>query len=188
MTLQTFTLGTFAQQGVAAVSYESIATVSVGAGGTSTVTFSSIPATYAHLQLRVIARSNNAGNIIYGAASKANNDSGSNYTYHFLYGNGSSAQAIAATSQTSLNIVTQVGNGFTSNVFAANVIDILDYANTNKYKTFRILSGADGNGSGQIQFNSALWMSTSAINSISFTGGDTFLQYSHFALYGIKVA
>ena len=37
-------------------SYESIATVTVGAGGTSTITFSSIPTGYTHLQIRGIAQ------------------------------------------------------------------------------------------------------------------------------------
>jgi hypothetical protein len=74
-----------------------------------------------------------------------------------------------------------------SSVFAANVIDILDYANTNKYKTTRSFSGADNNGSGFVQFMSGLWMNTAAITSITILpNSDNFAQYSSFALYGIK--
>ena len=69
------------------------------------------------------------------------------------------------------------------------VMDILDYNNTNKYKTFRILSGYDGNGTGGLQLNSGLWQSSSAITSIKIEPNtSTFQQYSTFSLYGIKRA
>jgi hypothetical protein len=79
-------------------------------------------------------------------------------------------------------------NGALSNLFAGYVIDILDYANTNKNKTIRSLAGSDANGSGTIWFGSIAWLSTSAITSLSFNieSGSNFTQYSSFALYGIK--
>jgi hypothetical protein len=75
-----------------------------------------------------------------------------------------------------------------ANVFGTFIIDILDYANTSKYKTQRGLGGADLNGSGYISFNSGNWRNTNAITSISLTPlyGSQFAQYSSFALYGIK--
>jgi hypothetical protein len=68
------------------------------------------------------------------------------------------------------------------------VVDILDYANTNKYKTTRNLMGFDYNGSGTIRSISGLWMSTSAINSITLTTGTSsnWQGDTQFALYGIK--
>jgi hypothetical protein len=68
------------------------------------------------------------------------------------------------------------------------ICDVLDYANTNKFKTLRSLTGNDRNGSGSIWLDSGLWRSTSAITSIKFTTGTAFAQYSQFALYGIKGA
>jgi hypothetical protein len=67
------------------------------------------------------------------------------------------------------------------------VIDILDYANVNKYTTIRVLGGADLNGSGAINLVSGLWMNTAAVTSflISADSGNL-AQYSSFALYGIK--
>jgi hypothetical protein len=72
--------------------------------------------------------------------------------------------------------------------FGANIIDILDYANTNKYKTTRTLSGGDNNGSGFVQFMSGNWRNTNAVTSIDIfqVDGDTIAEYSQFALYGIK--
>jgi hypothetical protein len=68
-------------------------------------------------------------------------------------------------------------------------MDILDYANTNKYKTVRTLSGYDLNNAtyGALRSYSGLWMNTNAITSIKFyADGVNLAQYSQFALYGIK--
>jgi hypothetical protein len=67
-------------------------------------------------------------------------------------------------------------------------MDIVDYTNTNKYKTSRAFAGFDANGSGMLAVTSGLWMSTTAINSITFTSdaSGNFAQYSSFALYGVK--
>jgi hypothetical protein len=170
-------------------SYESIATTVVGSGGQTTITFSSIPSTYTHLQLRTFARANYAANI-FSLGIRYNSDSGTNYTFHNIYGNGTNALANGFTGYTYDYTVSALGTS-TSNVFAASVMDILDYANTNKFKTIRTLDGGDVNGSGgSISLSSCLWRSTAAINSISIsTGGfGDLLQYSHFALYGIKGA
>jgi len=158
-------------------SYESIATVSVGGGGSSSISFSSIPSTYKHLQIRAALLTTAGGiNIQY------NSDTGSNYTYHQLYGTGTSALANAGTAQTAGFI--GYNNAAGSNPTAI-VCDVLDYQNTNKYKTHRSLAGTDVNGSGgTLTFFSGLWLNTAAISSIDIKG--TFAQYSSFALYGIK--
>jgi hypothetical protein len=170
--------------------FESIATVSVGSGGAANVEFTSIPATFTHLQVRAIARTTrtgSSGNDYLGI--KFNSDSGSNYAYHLLYGNGSTVTAQASTSSTTIYNGNAPRDGATASIYGVNVFDILDYANTNKYKTVRTLGGADTNGAGQITFSSGLWMSTSAITSITLSPeSDSWKQYSTFALYGIRSA
>lgn len=194
MTLQTFTLGTFAQQGVAAAtaSYESIATTTVGAGGTSTITFSSVPSTYAHLQIRALARTDRSSGAQDALRIRFNSDTGSNYALHYLFGDGTSASAGASTSITGMFADGFTGANNLSNVFGAGIIDILDYVNTNKYKTIRCLSGWNDNGTydGRIWLESGLWMNTNAVSTVTITpgSGTNFVQYSHFALYGIKAA
>ena len=170
-------------------SYDSIATVTVGAGGSSSITFSSIPSTYTHLQIRAISRST-ASTTNTGVKATFNSASTNYYALHQLYGDGSSA--IAGANPASSYIVTghQTGASASSNIFGTMVMDVLDYANTNKNKTVRTFTGYDANGSGLILFRSSLWMNTNAITSISFSSeaaGDI-AQYSHFALYGIKGA
>jgi hypothetical protein len=164
--------------------------VSVGSGGSSTITFSSIPATYTHLQIRAIARSTRASvNNVY-VNMQINSDTGSNYSYHDLYGDGSTPTAGAITSANQNYIQRITASTATASVFGTFVIDILDYANTNKYKTLRSLGGFDLNGSGQIYLVSGLWRNTNAITTLQFTSQATgdFAQYSQFALYGIKGA
>ena len=158
-------------------SYDSLATVTLSATSTS-ISFSNIPSTYTHLQLRALTN----GTSNFNASVNFNNDSGSNYAWHYLDGSGASATAGAGATQTSM-ITGGVSN--TTSTFAAHIFDILNYANINKYKTMRLLSGCDKNGSGNITLLSGLWMNTAAISTITFTGG-TFNANSSFALYGVK--
>jgi len=162
--------------------------ITVGATATASITFSNIPATYSHLQIRGIARTNAASTADYPQI-RFNSDSGSNYAHHLLYGDGSAAGAAATTSTNIISASYITGANSTASMFGAFVIDVLDYANTNKYKTMRALGGADQNGSGQLRYYSGLWMSTSAINSMTITAlTGSFVQYSQFALYGVKSA
>lgn len=175
--------------GVVAGDYESISTVTVGAGGSASITFSSIPSTYKHLQIRGIFRPTAGTNPPYNTFINLNSDTGSNYAGHLLRGDGASATAVAATSITAGRLAYGLASNSLTNTFATMVIDILDYADTNKYKTMRTLGGWDANGSGWITFVSSLWQSTSAVNSISINVSESsgnLAQYSSFALYGIK--
>lgn len=170
-------------------SFESIATVTVGSGGASSVEFTSIPSTFKHLQIRAISRTNRGDNQDLMTV-RFNSDSSSVYAYHSLYGNGSSAGAAdtGTSTGTPWSGVTAGGNAGAS-MFGAVIWDVLDYQNTNKYKTLRLLSGTDQNSTaGRIYFQSNLWQSTSAISTVTIipTYGSSFSQYSHFALYGIK--
>jgi len=163
---------------VAAGSFESIATITVGVGGSSSETFSSIPQTYKHLQIRFITRSNGGA---YNPTIRFNSDSGANYSWHYLDGNGASATSGSGTSDTSIILASLDG---TASTFQVGIIDILDYANTSKYKTIRVLEGVDKNGSGAVDLWSGNWRSTSAISTILLTFSSA--QYSQYALYGIN--
>jgi len=164
---------------------DSIATVNVGSGGSSTITFSSIPSTYSHLQVRFMSVNASAQSVI----MQFNGDTGSNYAKHSLNGNGSSALGQGFATQSYFNLQGYRVAASTPNP-VIGVVDILDYANTNKYKTTRMLSGFDANGSGEVSLNSGLWQSNSAISSIliRLESSGTINQYSHFALYGIASA
>lgn len=166
--------------------FESIATVTVGAGGSSSLSFASIPSTFQHLQIRGIGRNTNtnAGAQILYLNLNGDTTTG-NYAKHDLRGNGSATGSGGGGNDQGFDGM--VNGNFTASVFSGYVIDILDYANTNKNKTIRVLHGFDSNGDGRIYLNSNLWKNTNAVSSFTITtSSGNLAQYSHFALYGIK--
>jgi len=172
--------------GVPPTNYFSISTATVTSGGYGTITFSSIPATYTHLQLRIFGRNDTA---LQNMRLRFNSDSStSSYRWHYLYGDGTSAGAGDGGTGAGNSDSIYLGNSpTTANIFAGVVVDILDYANTSKNKTTRSLHGYNSLGSGVIQLLSGLWMNTAAINSISiFPLTNQFAQYSQIELYGVK--
>jgi hypothetical protein len=161
-------------------SYESIATITPS--GVSTFSFNSIPSTYKHLQIRYITENSNAA---YYVLATFNSDTSANYPYHLMAGSGSSLTSDGGTAITNLNLPR---NAVTNPFYGAGIMDILDYQNTNKYKTVRSFGGYTQNGTGQyVDFNSGVWGNTNAITSIQFSVlAGTYTGGSHFALYGIK--
>lgn len=164
-------------------SYESISTVTVGAGGSSTVTFSSIPGTYKNLQLRMYGATTNG--TVADIYFRFNGDSGANYFCHQLRGGGSTVQGFSYTTQNQMILTSNTGQ---SNIDTnAAVCTIVDYASTTKNKTIRSRTGYDYGSGGESIFWSGAWNSTAAVTSINLSlSGGNFLQYSKFALYGIK--
>ena len=164
--------------------FESIATVTVGAGGAASVEFTSIPSTYQHLEVRWIAK------VTTGATRlrvQINSDTTTNYSTHLLLGDGTAYAAGAA--NTDRIAISAAVNAASGTSFGAGVVSVLDYKDTNKYKTVRTLSGVDYNTSGEIALNSGAWRSTSAVTSLKFLmDSGNIDQYSSLALYGIKGA
>ena len=171
---------------------EPIATTLVGSGGVNQVTFNDIPQTYKHLQVRAFAQTNRA---TYGrdlVKLTVNSDTGNNYSWHELVGDGTTANAAADSSTNIILKIAEIGTS-TGGAFGAFICDVLDYANINKYKTFRSLFGGDHNGlvaglGGTVGLDSGLWQNTNAITSLKFipNAGSAFNQHSRFSLYGIK--
>jgi len=153
---------------------------------TNTVIFSDIPQTYKHLQVRYLAKSGRVQNLAGQMAMRFNGSYAARG--HNLYGDGA---GVAANSYVpAIGEFALAATGSTAgSAFGAGIIDILDYANTNKNKTIRSLTGADINGSGNIFLSSQLINCTTEISSITFEtldGGTNLQQYSRFSLYGIK--
>lgn len=181
---------------VSSESFDSIQT-QVLSGSQATVTFNSIPQTYKHLQLRFIAQTNRAtyntdsflvdqinGVVVSdkfgGRLLGANDASSGSYSSSNYYTN-------------SGIICAQISSSVAANVFGVGVVDILDYTNTNKLKTFSCFGGADTNGTAggyrpSVGLYSGTYPSTAAITSFRCTmfDGTLFSPYTHIALYGIK--
>ena len=162
---------------VSASSYESIATLTATSG--NSVTFTSIPGTYKHLQVRAYSICG-SGN---GIDVNVNGDSGSNYTRHQLVGNGSSVAVQGEANAASWYVAgnNSVTVGTYPNVF---IMDIIDYASTTKFKTMRSFFGGDANGSGYVDLSSGLWRNTNAITQLQIFS--ITMSNAQFALYGIQ--
>lgn len=173
----------------AAGTYESIASAT-GTGSSGTITFSSIPSTYTSLQIRAMYKdvTNQGQWCQYNL--RFNSDTGSNYWTHYLAGDGSAASA-SGFSSTRISIrYSGADSSPSADTVGVSIIDIHDYASSTRNKTVRALAGVDTNSAdGGIALSSGLWLSTSAITSITVSAAlSNFTANSVFALYGIKGA
>lgn len=180
-------IGTIAssfRSGVGVVdAYESIQTTTV-TGTAQEMGFTSIPQTYRHLQIRGIIRSTYSGST--EAAYYLRINGSLIASSHWLFGNGSGPGAINPTNG---YVGTAPAGSSPANVYAPFIIDILDYADTNKNKIMRILTGFDQNGSGPVSITSAIVNSTTAISTLALGEPDPNFKVatgSTIALYGIR--
>jgi len=176
-------------------SYDALASYTVPSGGVSSITFAGLPTggQYQHLQIRAITQTNRGtfGRDLVGL--QLNNDTGANYSWHILNGDGSSAGSGGAASTTEIRTgatgTSTAGSGF----FGTQIVDILDYASTSKFKTVRNLGGNDVNGTvggagGEVILTSGSWRNTNAVTSLTFypIAGSSFSQHTQFSVYGIR--
>lgn len=174
-----------------ASSFESIASAT-GTGSNTSITFSSIPSTYTSLQIRVLARNTNGSTDASISQFTLNGDTtAANYAWHELRGDGTTASASGASGAIPYYGMV-VRNGATAGIMGVSVIDIHNYASTSQNKTVRSFSGNDRNGAGIVGLWSGLYISTSAVSSLTLYAGTTATTTTYFttdtviALYGIK--
>jgi hypothetical protein len=152
--------------------YTPLATVTLGSSASS-VTFSSIPATYRDLILVVTA----SGGGEVDERLRFNGDTGSNYSFVRMFGDGSSA---ATSSVSGTYIRTLAGN--LSGLHNA-IIQIMDYSATDKHKT---TLGRGNNSATFVVGTAGRWANTAAINSIDYSlSSGSFAAGSTFSLYGV---
>lgn len=160
-----------------AATYEPIATQTLGSA-TATVTFSSIPETYTDLILICAVKRTTGSDV----EITLNSDTGSNYSFTYLYGTGSTTGSSRGSNQTKGN----VGYGGTTS-FTTQIIQFFNYSNTTTNKTF--ISRNSPADAGDVSALVNLYRSNSAISSFTLdpNAGD-FDTGSTFTLYGIKAA
>jgi hypothetical protein len=163
-----------------------IETVTVGSGGTSTITFSSIPQTYTDLKIVCSARFASAVNVgtleIYFNGNDAIGTS--KVVYGETSGTGSFTRAYVQAGYS------PAGNA-TSSVFGTSEVYIPNYTgSTNKSVGSNTVTenNATGYQSGVQAAVAGLWSSTAAITSATIRSVDAgnFVQYTTATLYGIK--
>ena len=191
-------LGIMASQGAIArgASFESIATSTVGSGGSSGITFSGIPTTYAHLQLRVSVKGTDVTDNRVAFCMQFNGITSSSYNTHNVVGEPSGTPSGGSSGTNTFMFGSPnsefpgSGSGVNdSRIFGAAIIDIFDYKKTTKNKTATFLGGWDNNSTstGRLTFESGLFRSTTAISSIYiFPNLGNWKEHTKMALYGIK--
>lgn len=146
---------------------------------------------YTNLQIRAVTRTDRAAADAGDAHMRFNGDTGANYSAHQVYGDGSTAGSAAYSSQSFMYCTSPLGPNNPSTSFTASIHDILEFANTSKYKSMRSLSGGAGYGAGHhapITMWGGSWRSTAAITSITITCayGANFVANSRFTVYASK--
>ena len=172
-----------------ASTYVPIANQVLTATATS-VTFSSIPSTYTDLVLIVNGYWTTGGTDGISISMQFNSDTGTNYSFTTLAGNGSSA------SSTRQSSVSGIAIGYISGWSTANndttTVQLMNYSNTTTYKTAIARQSVTTGSYPGAEALTGLWRSTSAVNAIKlYSGGagtNTFAIGSTFTLYGIQAA
>jgi hypothetical protein len=111
-----------------------------------------------------------------------NSDTGTNYSFTQIYGNGTSAGSDRAPNYSS--IIIPFPDRYTTSAGYIQIANIQNYSNTTTYKT---LLGRSGNAGSGTSAAVGMWRNTAAITSITITAVDAnFASGSTFTLYGIK--
>jgi hypothetical protein len=170
--------------------YVKIATATVGVGGAVSMDFTSIPATYTDLVLKISARTNRVGQLVdslkltfNGATTSFSNrglgaDTNAGTTFSFSNGGSASIED---------SIFTAASNA-TANTFGSGDIYIPNYASSNNKSTSGDSASENNATQSYLLVTGGLWSNSAAITSIKLAplGGTLINQHSTATLYGIK--
>jgi hypothetical protein len=186
-----FPLGLLSQGGGAGAgdAFELISTTVLGSA-TSSITLSSIPATYTSLQLRIVGRSANGAQFD-EISLRFNSDSGANYGNKYIKLDTSNAPSQASdTGQTAMRILGVTGNTATANNFSALKMDIIGYKNTNMKTQVRGFGGATdfvSSWQSNASLFAGLWNATTTVTSLTVAtwSGANLATGTRVSLYGV---
>lgn len=162
---------------------------------TGEVVFSSIPDTYQNLQLRLSCHSRrSAGDstfIRFGTGG-GSPDSGSNYNFHYVTASGTSKGGAAYNNYSYIDLGDIASMDRPESEYALCVINILDYANTNKFTSIIGVAAAGsvlGSGASRIYGRTGMWENTAAVDRIRiYNYAANFARGSTMTLYGMRSA
>jgi hypothetical protein len=169
-----------------ASTYTLISSTTVGAGGSASITFSSIPSTYTDLILKLSVRSDRA--TVQDTFKITFNATASGYSFKRIYGDGTTAASDGSTGDAYLTVGYSVGNTASDSTFGNVELYIPNYAGSYNKSVSTDGTGESNANTAYQGFFTSLWSNTAAITSITIEGGTsaTLLQYSSAYLYGIK--
>lgn len=170
--------------------YVKLNSITVGASPTTTMSFTSIPATYTNLLVKWSARGDRAAQPAADTYIRLNGDTGANYILRRLEGNGAAASSTLQTTGVTSLLGGQIpGATATASTFSNGEFYIPGYNESNQ-KLISIDNVHENNATaGYADLHAGNWTGTAAINQIEiivYTGNGNFVQYSTATLYGIK--
>jgi hypothetical protein len=159
--------------------YEPIASTTLGSAAAN-VEFTSISGSFT--DLRVIL--SGTGSSSTQVDITVNGDTGTNYSWTGLSGNGTSAESYRLSSRAQIR--PDYYNSIGSSDPGVIIVDFMSYANANVFKTVLMTSALAGAATHR---NVGLWRSTSAITSVKFAATvGNFASGFRVSLYAIKAA
>ena len=164
-----------------------IASNTVATAGTYAATFSSIPQTFQHLEIRIFGRGTVSATSVDNLVQINGDVTNANYTTHSFSGNGTAASSNALVAGTYWTFPQLAGGNATAGVFGVTIAQILDYTSTTKNKVFRAIGGSDNNGSGIAELRSGVYFNATIlpVTSISFYMANAAVGTT-VQLYGIQ--
>lgn len=164
--------------------YISSATAS---GSTSSLSITSIPATYTHLHARIYLKTAyTTGESNYGI--RLNNDSGSNYYTIIAVGDGGTQAAIKDYAASNFGFFYTYGTHTDVQSPMLATMDIINYSDTSMKTNTIFREGVTGPSVGGAACIGGIWNDTTTVNRIDVitTGGGNLATGSRIHLYGIK--
>lgn len=172
-----------------ATAFWKIGSVTVGAGGSSSIQFNSIPQTYTDLKLVLSLRTNDSTTSDYAIISL--NSSTSNFSAMAVGSTGTANFGATWTGDAARIVSEANGDGSLSNAFSIGEVNFFNYSG-NTYKTIVSDSSRENNStSAEGALVAMLWQNTSAITSITlntYSSGKVFMENSTATLYGIATS
>lgn len=144
----------------------------------SSVTFSSIPATYRDLVLVCEYTSDSGENFI---GIRLNSDSDANYSQVLAEGSGSAASSSSSTGNGNFNGLVNLRASTTNR--ALHIFQIMDYSATDKHKTMLLRANSPAS---RVNMAAGRWANTAAVNTVTVIAElNQIASGSTFYLYGI---
>jgi hypothetical protein len=154
-------------------------------GSVASIDFTSIPSTFTDLLVKVSGRAV-ATSSYPNVRVRFNSDTGANYKWRRIYGDGTGATSDSNSSDTGALVGLIAGSNETANTFSNFEFVIPNYLSSNQKSISSDAVSENNSATSYSYLLASLWTGTSAITSISLYSSYNFAQYSTAYLYGIK--
>ena len=153
---------------------------------TQSTTFFGIPQIYQDLMI-VYSTRDTANSTLSTLFHYLNTDGAGNYSFTTLEGNGTTASSARQNNVGAFVNLTNPSGAAPRGIFGSNVVHILDYRNSSRFKTVLSKTASDITQTGTTRYSAGLWRSTAPVTSVSaHSSTGSFAPGSTVNIYGIR--